>query len=449
MITFKIALQNLLASRKRTLFLGTALFLVTALLVMLQALTAGIEDNLIKTATMISSGHVNVGGFFKTTPGDAQAVITRLPELEAVVRETLPDAVRVVDRSRGWGKLVSDGGTVQSGISGIVPEKEAELLAVLTPAPEKEYRNATDFPERTKGNVSDIGTRRDGIIIFASQAKQLKVDVGDQLTLRTETFTGQSNTVDVTVVAVARDLGPFSSWSSFVHRDVVTELYQWKPDVSGALQVYLKNIDDAEVAMGKLRAAFEKKGLGVIDHESQPFFMKFQTIQGEDWLGQKLDITTWRDESSFLLWVVTGIQTVSFFLLALLTIIIVIGIMNTTYIAVRERTREIGTLRAIGLSRGGVLSLFLIESLLLGLAATTLGAVFGAAVASLLELAELRFDAEALRMVLLSDVLHMKAEPLSLVQAVVTFTFITGISALLPALRASRVPPVVAMQASE
>lgn len=447
-MTFRIALQNLLASRRRTAFLGLALALVTMLLVLLSSLTNGIEDNLVRTATLISSGHVNVGGFFKTSPGDAQPVVTRVPEIEAVVRETLPDAVRVIDRSRGWGKIISDRGTVQSGLAGIEADKEQELLSLLTLAPEREYREKTDTPERTKGSFEDI--RKPGsIVLFAGPAKQLKVDVGDQLTLRTETFTGQSNTADVTVVAVARDLGPFSSWSAFVPKEVTSTLYQWKPDVSGAVQVYLKNIDDAELAMGKLRTAFEKKGWLIMDHESNPFFMKFQTVQGEDWLGQKLDITTWKDESSFLLWVVTGIQTVSFMLISLLTIIIVIGIMNSTYIAVRERTKEIGTLRAIGLSRAGVLAIFLFESLMLGLIATAAGAVGGALLATGIDAASIRFDADALRAVLLSDTLNLKPHLGDVVSAVAAFTVITGVSALLPALRASRVPPVVAMQSAE
>ena len=135
--------------------------------------------------------------------------------------------------------------------------------------------------------------------------------------------------------------------------------------------------------------------------------------------------------------VVTGIQSVSFLVLSMLTIIIVIGIMNTTYIAVRERTKEIGTLRAIGLSRSGVLSLFMIESLLLGLFATALGAGAGALLSGVIDAAQVRFDADALRMVLLSDTLHLNPRLGDVVQAVVTFTLITGLSALLPALRAA------------
>ena len=36
----------------------------------------------------------------------------------------------------------------------------------------------------------------------------------------------------------------------------------------------------------------------------------------------------------------------------MLLVIIAVGIMNTLWIAIRERTREIGTLRAIGMQRG-------------------------------------------------------------------------------------------------
>ena len=57
-------------------------------------------------------------------------------------------------------------------------------------------------------------------------------------------------------------------------------------------------------------------------------------------------------------------------LIVILIAIIIIGIMNTMWIAIRERTREIGTLRAIGMHRREVLWMFLLESLMLGLFAT-------------------------------------------------------------------------------
>ena len=449
MVTIEIALRNLMAARSRTFFLGTALFLVTALMVLLLALTSGISDNMIKATTSVSSGHINIGGFYKSTPSNGGPLVTKVPELKALVHEALPDAVRVIDRHRGWGKIISDQGSVQGGINGIEFDEEGDLIKMLTLAPMKDYKEegqAKD-PEKVVGDLS--GVKKGGIILFAGQAKRLKVDVGDPVTLRAETGRGAVNTVDVNVCAIVRDLGPLSSWATFVNKETVARLYQLKPDVSGAVQIYFDDVEKSEDGMNRLRAAMEKKGYPLMDHESSPFWMKFQTVFAEDWVGQKYDITTWKDEASFLTWILTAISSISFLLLSMLTVIIAVGIMNTMYIAVRERTREIGTLRAIGMGRGGVLLQFLVEALTLGLLSTTAGALVGLAVSSAIDHASIKVGVDALRMILLSDSIHLAAHVSHVIGAVVAFTVLTGLSALLPALQASRVAPVTAMQSAD
>ena len=49
-----IAMRNLVQARVRTLFLGTALTLVTMLLVILMGLSQGISDNIVRSATTLS-----------------------------------------------------------------------------------------------------------------------------------------------------------------------------------------------------------------------------------------------------------------------------------------------------------------------------------------------------------------------------------------------------------
>jgi putative ABC transport system permease protein len=53
----------------------------------------------------------------------------------------------------------------------------------------------------------------------------------------------------------------------------------------------------------------------------------------------------------------------------------VFGAMNTMYAAVAARTAEIGTLRALGFGPGSVMASFLLESLMLALAAGAIGVV--------------------------------------------------------------------------
>src|SRR3972149_5969074 len=153
MITLRIALNNLIASRRRTVFLGAALFLVTMFFVLLLAATGGVLDNLMRAATTISSGHVNIGGYYKTTPSDSQTIVLEVSELRQAAKEALPDAVRIVDRMRGWGKISSDQGTQQVGINGVDLAEDAELRRILVLAPAKDYLDSPTDPELVKGRI--------------------------------------------------------------------------------------------------------------------------------------------------------------------------------------------------------------------------------------------------------------------------------------------------------
>ena len=126
-------------------------------------------------------------------------------------------------------------------------------------------------------------------------------------------------------------------------------------------------------------------------------------------------------------------------------LIIGVGIMNTMWIAVRERTQELGTLRAIGMGRGRVLQMILLEATLLGFAATLFGAGLGALAAFGLDAAEIVIPNGAVRYILLSDQLHLLVEGADVAKAVVVFTALTAVASLGPAIRAARLQPVTAI----
>jgi len=69
----------------------------------------------------------------------------------------------------------------------------------------------------------------------------------------------------------------------------------------------------------------------------------------------------------------TLLRALGFFVTSIMSLGAMFGALNTMYAAVASRTKEIGTLRAIGFSRGAVLTSVLIESVLLSL----LGGIIG------------------------------------------------------------------------
>jgi ABC-type antimicrobial peptide transport system permease subunit len=140
----------------------------------------------------------------------------------------------------------------------------------------------------------------------------------------------------------------------------------------------------------------------------------------------------------------TAIRSLTVVLITILLGIVIIGIMNTMWIAIRERTREIGTLRAIGMQRRQVLWMFLLESLLLGLFSTAAGATVGALIAGGLNLLQIPIPISA-QLFLMSTHLRLAVHPSLLVQSVAAITVVTGLAALYPSLRAARLRPVVAM----
>jgi len=114
-----------------------------------------------------------------------------------------------------------------------------------------------------------------------------------------------------------------------------------------------------------------------------------------------------------------------------------IGIMNTMYSSVLERTKDIGIMKAIGGGNKDILLIFLIESGSLGLIGGLVGCMFGIGLAKLVEI----FAAQSGYEILNASV------SIELVAGSLMFSFIVGVlSGLLPAIKAARMRPVEALR---
>ena len=115
-----------------------------------------------------------------------------------------------------------------------------------------------------------------------------------------------------------------------------------------------------------------------------------------------------------------------------------IGIMNTMYTSVLERTKEIGIMKSIGARNSSIFGLFLIESGILGLFGGVIGIILGYLLAKIVEFAAKGFLGEGIIQVTF---------PIWLIAGSLGFAFLVGtISGVLPAMQASRMKPVDALR---
>ncbi len=131
---------------------------------------------------------------------------------------------------------------------------------------------------------------------------------------------------------------------------------------------------------------------------------------------------------------------ISFILIAIASISLIVsavGIMNTMYMAVTERIREIGLLKAIGAKNRDIMLLFLIEAGLIGLIGGIIGTIVGISLALLIEKIALSFG-----YTLFKAVINVPA-----ILGVVGFSFLVGvISGVAPAISAAKLDPVEALR---
>lgn len=115
------------------------------------------------------------------------------------------------------------------------------------------------------------------------------------------------------------------------------------------------------------------------------------------------------------------------------------GVVNTQYISVLERTREIGLMKALGTSRRTISRLFMVEATWIGLLGALLGSLLAIGVGSALNpwiSEQLNFGAEQLLIFAPGQVLGL----------VVFLMLVTTVAGLLPARKAAKLDPIEALR---
>jgi putative ABC transport system permease protein len=255
-------------------------------------------------------------------------------------------------------------------------------------------------------------------VLGSGLARTLAVGPGSGVTLLATTGDGTLNAVDATVV--------------------------------GITEVPFKELDDRFLATtvgladGLLAAEGQVSKLVVtLRGSADPAAVRARLVSGLAREGTTLAGRTWEDLAAFYHQVRTLYLGIFGFMGIVLVVVVLLATANTMMMAATERTREIGTLRALGTRPSLVRGLFLREGILLAIAGSVLGALLSLLVRVILNHSGLMLPPPpgATRAMPLHVQAYFVAYAAGAIAMLVTLT----LAAWLPARRASRIPIVEAL----
>lgn len=221
-----------------------------------------------------------------------------------------------------------------------------------------------------------------GILISRQVAQRFGVRVGDELTLRLVNNAGFLDSATLVVQGIFRDASIFGYYNCYVDFEVLRSLLGEQPGSCNAMGFYFDDHAASAVRVAGMENALANAGFQLFPPLKSR--SDLQSYWDKNWDGVRygiLPVENYIDDKVMDL--IHAIQLISYLFLVLILLVIMVGIRNTTQIMTRKRFKEIGTIRALGMSRTGAQRMVLRESVLVA----SLGFASGLALAVLILLA--------------------------------------------------------------
>jgi len=251
--------------------------------------------------------------------------------------------------------------------------------------------------------------KRYGVEIAEDLSKYLDLTPGKDGVVMAPTISGQMNALDVQINGVY-DTGNDFSNDKFMRFNYYFAQSLLDTQSSERIVVLLKNWDDTErmrtLLLKKLKAA-----------------------------GINCEIRTWKELSLSFSKQKSFLDTMFMFLFSIVLVIVLMTTVNTMGMAIMERTREIGTLRALGLKRRGISVLFALEGAILGFFGSIMGIILHTIAWTFIKFYPPRYTPPGF-----SSPVNMYVDmvPLMLVVLLLSMVLLSMIAAIIPARRAAR-----------
>lgn len=296
--------------------------------------------------------------------------------------------------------------------------------------------------EFLSGGVPEGAVPVDGLWVSNDTAQRLHLRVGDEVTLMVKTVTGFRNTVSLKLAGIFQD-SSFFGFASYLDFRTLNKV------------------------LGRPEGAITELGISLAsgadsDQAARAVWRRMQGhVPTAPWVGTLDNAYDWArgrplEDPAYAVFPLSGrlkqindliqaIYAVNALLALVFLVVVAIGVYNTYQMIAFERTREIGTLRAMGMQKMTVVALFLTESLMLGFLSSVTGLLLGTL--ALWLLGQIDFSGNLLAQMFLAKGRVAFAWPWQNVVAVLAVMWLTTfVGAAVPAWRSAAQRPVDALR---
>jgi len=406
---FKIAIRNLRRYKRRTLLTASLITIGVVFVLVFISVSGSFRAMMVGQITDSMLGHIQVHrkGYVASIdnlPLNLNLTPPMVKKLEGILDSQ--EAIEAYSPRIKFGGMFSNFvETTNIRLNGVYPERELKTVPLLS----------------SRISEGKAALEKGEIIIPALLSRGMGVKVGDPIVIVATNKDGSVNGKQFRVAGIIESATGPGGRDGYVHIDDAMEVLRMTEMEVSEVAIRLKDFDKLAAMTDTLDTLLA----GDVNKQGKPVF----------------EVHNWEKLSPFYN-IARMIDVMTFFIKLMLIAIVLISIMNVMIMAVYERIREIGTIAAIGTLPGKILSMFIIEGLCLGVLGTLSGCILGVAIVWLINTAKITFNFGQQTGLILSATV----QPADLAIISLIVILVSVIASLQPAVKASRMEPIVALR---
>jgi lipoprotein-releasing system permease protein len=259
-----------------------------------------------------------------------------------------------------------------AGIAGVTPQVQGQVMVTAEGAatgalvrglrPEDIAARPILADNIVRGSLADYGVDGDGILLGERLAQQLRVGVGDRVTLVSPsgntTVIGTVPRMKSYRIAGLFDVGMYEYDSGFIYMPLeAAQLFYRLPKAVNAIEVF---VSDPERTLDAR-----------IDLQQQ--------------LGSGYRTVDWQQSNAAFFGAIQTERNVMFMILSLIIVVAAFNVLSGQTMLVKDKGRDIAILRTMGATRGMVMRIFFLTGASIGVVGTAFGFILGLAFAQNIE----------------------------------------------------------------